>query len=304
LGLGTNVAVVVADISGSTSLYESVGNAEALTQIDGCLELLRQIIWTYEGHFIHSKGDDVLCVFNDPQNALDAVISMLDKTGGSALQLHAGIDFGQVILSRGDVFGDCVNVTSRLADLANSGEVLCSQQLFEVLDEAGRSKLRFFESLQFKGKADESRVYAYSGATLGQQTQIFLTDLPKVEDIPEETVAEQNFGVELCIGGRMVHSFQTGIIKLGRAEDCDLVVPKAWVSRYHAALEIRQNHLYLRDTSSNGTYICIKGQIPILARREVVLLPNLCELSLTKEPNDGEAVLIHCAVHLPRYSTV
>ncbi len=77
-----------------------------------------------------------------------------------------------------------------------------------------------------------------------------------------------------------------------------MIVPKPWVSRKHAVVEIRRNNAYVRDTSSNGTFICFDGQDPVLARREAVLLPHKCALSLTRNTDENVAEFIHCELIL------
>ena len=58
-----NAAVLLADVVGSTALYRSRGNAAALQEISMLLDRLNAIIAAAGGQFIHSRGDDVLCMF-------------------------------------------------------------------------------------------------------------------------------------------------------------------------------------------------------------------------------------------------
>ncbi|MCP5075331.1 MAG: adenylate/guanylate cyclase domain-containing protein [Rhodobacteraceae bacterium] len=300
LETATEVAVMVADISGSTALYESVGNAKALEQINACLTLLHDITRARGGQFVHSKGDDVVCVFEQSQNALDAVIEMFAKTRDSRLLVHAGIDFGPVIRTRGDVFGDCVNVTSRLAGLANSGEVLCSQNFRDQLDAAGKATLRFFDTWRFKGKSEGAHIYAFSDAGPGVETQISFVGSAEVTKRPGRRKGNtQRIEAVLSAGGRTFQCTSDQAVTIGRSPDCDLVVAQPWVSRFHAIVEIHHHHVYLRDISANGTYVCFENQRPVLARREAVLLPFFCKLSLTKHPDDPEAEHIECVVNSP-----
>ncbi|MCP5089184.1 MAG: adenylate/guanylate cyclase domain-containing protein [Rhodobacteraceae bacterium] len=296
----TEVAVMVADISGSTALYDSVGNAAALSQINACLALLHQITEAHGGQFVHSKGDDVVCVFEHPQKALDAVVEILAKTRNSRLTVHAGIDFGPVIRTSDDVFGDCVNVTSRLAGLANSGEVLCSQGFRDQLDAPGKAMLRFFDTWRFKGKSEGAHIYAFSDLGPGVETQISFVGSEEVTQQPGPRRGNlHRIEAELTADGQVFRCTPDQAITVGRSPDCDLVVPKPWVSRFHAVVEIHHHHVYLRDTSSNGTYVCFEGQRPVLARREAVLLPFFCQLSLTKHPDAEEADPIECKVNSP-----
>ncbi len=295
--LGTDTAVLVADISGSTALYESIGNAAAFNQIAACLDKLRQITESHGGRFVHSKGDDILCTFADPQPAFQAAAEMLTMAEDSALSVHCGMDFGPVLHARGDIFGDCVNTTARLAGYANPGEALCSQAFFQHLAEPQQAAMRFLEKWRFKGKAEGARVYSFAGLGMENATH-YTSPAQTAVGVAQPHASGGGVMLELSYQGAVFTCSDTAGMTLGRSETCDLVVPRLWVSRMHATLEIRANKAYLRDTSTNGTYVCFPGQNPLLARREVVLLPDRCQLSLTKEPSDPEAELISCRVHL------
>ena len=64
------VAILMADISGSSALYEDVGDTNALRLVGICLDNLRAIVEREGGTFIRSKGDDVLAIFADASAAL------------------------------------------------------------------------------------------------------------------------------------------------------------------------------------------------------------------------------------------
>jgi len=170
------VAVMLADVSGSTALYESVGNVEALDRVSACLDLLRDVIERNGGQFISSKGDDILCIFESPQATLDVGMQMFEETQDNGLSLHAGVDFGKILQARNDVFGDSVNMAARLASVANSGEVLCSQDLYDQLTGEYRAMLRFFGPRHFKGKTALSNIYLFSEAVPGKATEIIFND--------------------------------------------------------------------------------------------------------------------------------
>lgn len=91
------VANVYADISGSTALCEKVGNTQARAQIAACLDLLRSVIAEHGGKFIHSRGDDVLCTFENPANAFSTVKDMLAQTATGNLSVHIGVDYGPAL---------------------------------------------------------------------------------------------------------------------------------------------------------------------------------------------------------------
>ncbi len=293
---GSEFAVLLVDISGSTALYERIGTPQAIEQVSLCLETLRQVIDSHGGEFIHSKGDDILCIFETADSALDAAIEMLDRVRKGPLSVHSGIDYGPLVRARGDVFGDSVNLAARLMALANSGEFLCSEAFYRQLGTAEQAKLQFLDKRRFKGKAETTDIYSYADAEPGQETQLITVQSLKSQNKTSEAATTDAVYVELVYNGRVSLCTANKDLAIGRSADCDVIVSKPWVSRNHAALEIRQDHVYLKDVSSSGTYICFDGQAPILVRRETVLLPNSCGISLAKRPDDTEAEILECKI--------
>lgn len=284
------VAIVYADISGSTALYENVGNTQARTQIAACLDLLRSVISEHGGEFIHSRGDDVLCTFENPQNAFSTVQDMLSKTSDGDLSVHIGVDFGPAIRTRDDIFGDPVNVAARLADLANPKEALCSQALYQCLNEGDQSLVRFFDNRQLRGKSQSERVYRFA-----EFNQIMTTQVAHAKT-DHGGIGSGRPSAYLSFLDQTVVCTRGVPISVGRGEKCDLTIPRQWVSRRHIVIEMHKDHAYLRDVSSNGTYVCLVGQPPILLRREAMALPAICTLSPTKNPKENDAVTITCHV--------
>ncbi|GGA14006.1 adenylate/guanylate cyclase domain-containing protein [Neptunicoccus cionae] len=291
------VAVICADISGSTALYDKVGNRKARAQIDGCLTILQDVISEHGGEFIHSRGDDVLCIFEDPNNALDTMQAMLARTRDGALSVHIGLDFGPAIRTRNDIFGDCVNVAARLSGLANPKEALCSRTLFKEISPEGRAELHYFDSRKLRGKARAENIYRYADVTVASSTQVSFGAAPNTDLPHAPRDGTEQLSALIAYDGSVAECTQEREVTVGRAETCDLVLPRQWVSRRHIIIEMRKDHAYLRDVSSNGTYVCLPGQDPILLRRETMALPGKCILSPTKHPESEDALSVTCQLH-------
>jgi adenylate cyclase len=291
------VAIVFADISGSTSLYERVGNTLAHEQISKCLELLRNTVAEHNGVFVHSRGDDVVCTFADPEDAFKTVRDMLARTDGGELLVHIGLDHGPVIRIRDDIFGDCVNAAARLSGLANANEALCSENMRAKLGGNAQTELQFFDTRHLKGKQSAANIYRYAKPNLDAGTQISFGVTVSIPAVMINLVEEPH--ALLTYDGRSLKCTASRTIIIGRVVPCDLIVAHNWVSRRHAVVEMRGDHAYLRDISSNGIYVCVADQAPVLLRRETMLLPANCSLSPTNHPNSPEAVFIECQVITP-----
>jgi hypothetical protein len=100
----------------------SAGDDVALGQIADCREHMCALVRSNGGEFISSKGDDVLSIFRDTAGAFRAASQMRIQSG-LPISFHAGLHYGP-IRAGNDIYGDTVNLTARLAGIANPGEVL------------------------------------------------------------------------------------------------------------------------------------------------------------------------------------
>jgi adenylate cyclase len=289
------VALLLADITGSTPLYEEVGDAAALDQIAACLDRLRSIVAEEGGTFIRSKGDDVLCCFADPSAALRAARQMVSKPPTGPLAVHAGAHFGPIIHAHGDAFGDAVNLTARLAAMAKPGEALLSKKLVDQLPKRESRFLRLLDSITFKGKNAQVDVYSLLEDDEAPRTEITASRGPG-HTRTRQRQAAADVSVTLHYAGRSEHCGERASLSIGRSPDCDVVVGRAWVSRTHAAVSVRRGKVQLEDRSSSGTYVSVGDGYEFLLRRETVLLTGSGVISPALRPTDARAEVIRYEV--------
>ena len=285
-------AVLLADVVGSTSLYESIGDAAALSQITDCLDTIRAIIRANGGEFIHSKGDDILCIFVDPGAAL-AVASQILSSPRGAISIRTGLHFGQIIRARHDIFGDVVNLTARLAAIANPGEVLASQSLVDVLSPRDKQRLALLDKMTFKGKSEPCNIFILLDEDRTFNTEISFRNAGKsqAQDAPTRTVS-----VTLRYNDQTKSCGNNENLTIGRSDDCDLVVQRQWVSRHHATITIANGRVRLAERSSSGTFISTHSGHEVLVRREDVLLLGSGVISPGVQRTNSDAQLIHYEV--------
>jgi class 3 adenylate cyclase len=159
------MAVMFADICGSTALYDQLGNEAALNMISRTVNLMKQEIARHKGTLIKTIGDEVMCTFPNAALAADAARAMhfaIDtrKPGGEqAIALRIGIHFGEVILKANDVFGDTVNVAARIASITRARQTMTSQELIDVLPQKFEDKIVPVTRASFRGKQDAMAVF-------------------------------------------------------------------------------------------------------------------------------------------------
>src|SRR4051812_45189626 len=126
-------AVLFADVTGSTRLYESQGDTVGHRTIRGCIDLMRRATEALGGRVVKTIGDEVLAVFGGAGAAARAAMDMhmgveqLPEVAGNKLTLRIGFHGGPVLQKENDIFGDTVNLAARLAGHAQAGQVILSR---------------------------------------------------------------------------------------------------------------------------------------------------------------------------------
>ncbi|MGX9148393.1 adenylate/guanylate cyclase domain-containing protein, partial [Mesorhizobium sp. 128a] len=253
---------------GSTPLYERIGDDAALQQVSDCLDAMRETVARHGGDFIHSKGDDVLSLFESPEAALRAVCQISRQLTKGPLSARIGLHFGTVIRTRGEVFGDVVNVTARLSTTANPGEVLISQSFCEALSAKSRKGLRLLDKMALKGKQELFDVYTLwsDDGALSTQTIIRGTTTDR------RSVPQRQISLVIRYEDQLRSCRNNESVTIGRSAECNIVVERPWVSRHHATFTISNGRPRLVERSSSGTFVSMGPGHEIFVRREDILL--------------------------------
>lgn len=285
-------AILLVDISGSTKIFEGEGDAAAVEQIVGFLDELRVIARREGGAIIHSKGDDVLCAFPDPTAALSAARKMLVCRPTGPLEIHAGLHFGHVVQAYGELYGDSINLTARLMQMANPGEVLLSGSFMEHVPEADARSIRVLDNVTFKGKSAPTEIYSLLANDTSPRTEVAQGHGTGHTRTRHQQSA-QDVAIAIHYGGSDYSCTMAASLSIGRLSDCDIVIQRPWVSRRHATVTLRRGKVELCDQSTSGTFVALSDGYEFFIRRETVLLTGTGRISPSRRSSDPEAQLIH-----------
>jgi adenylate cyclase len=263
---------VFVDVCDSTTIYQSIGDTQALALIAGLLGRLQKTVQDTGGSVVKSLGDGLVCQFAEAGPAFRAACEMqaaaasLEREDAPRkLAIKVGVTWGPVVTEAGDVFGDTVNVCARLVGLASEGQVLTTQDTVDALDANVRHRCRFLFPATVKGRVGEVDVYDV----------LWRVDPDVTEAFGQEVfaAARRDWILKLSYGGDTVVVEPRGSVKVGRDKGNDLVVNSVKASRVHARIYERGGNFVLADQSSNGTYVAIDGNTRELTlRREETVL--------------------------------
>lgn len=145
------------DMVGSTALAQA--NEEgALKLRDEQAELVRPLFKAHQGREIKSMGDGFLAEFDSALRAVQCAIDIQQhlhernsQPGVAAIQLRIGVHLGDVEQRENDIFGDAVNIASRIEPLAPPGGVCVSAQVFDQVRNKIPNRLEKFPATALKG---------------------------------------------------------------------------------------------------------------------------------------------------------
>ena len=263
------MAVLFADIAGSTKLYDTLGDVQAKAMIDECIGILRAIVERYDGRVVKTIGDEVMCVLPDADRGCLAATDMqlaihgLPAVSGVKRAIRAGVHAGPVIEENGDVFGDTVNLAARMAGVAKANQIITTREMVHMLSPLLRKSSRPIAALAVKGKGDDVNVCEIIWQSDEELTTLGKSVMPAVS----LAVLRLQYGTV-----EMLLEKANASIVLGRDATCNIAVSDRMASRQHARIERRRDKFYLVDQSTNGTYVAFNGEAEIALRREEVML--------------------------------
>ena len=261
--------VLFADVSGSTKLYDTIGDAAAHDAIELCLKLFSALTEQHGGRVIKTIGDEVMAVFPEASKAGAAArdiqlgINEMAPVGKVRLGVRIGMHQGPVVEKAGDLFGDTANLAARLTEMASRGQIITSLDTVNLLTPLQKMDCRQLYSIPVKGKEREVPICELMWTDTDDATQV----------VAQRASTDAGNALRLVYRSRVVTlGDDKKSVVLGRDNTADLVIPDRMASRAHCEIEKRQDKFVLADRSANGTYLSIDGDREIVLRREEAML--------------------------------
>jgi class 3 adenylate cyclase len=284
--------VLFADLRGSTSLYERLGNAEATSVVTHTVNALARSVSQCGGEVVKTLGDGLMAVFAAPQAGVRAAAGMHDElerlvsrgsehgasAGLRALRLQVALARGEVVEMGGDCFGDAVNVAARLLDHAGDNETLVTAEVLAGLPASQQQNFRNLDRMHLRGRAEPVAVHLFTGRRVDAAATQFGEVSPATE--PE--------GIRLTwLDLNRVYAGPHLPVVLGRSPQATYCIDDSRVSRSHARIDWHGGTFQLTDLSYNGTYVRFASEDEVVSlRRASCTLHGSGAIGLGGSPND------------------
>ena len=153
-------AIMFSDIVGYTKLMER-DEAAAIDTLTRNSRVHREAIARHGGRLLKELGDGVLASFDSVSNAVACAREIQAKVAAdNGYQIRIGIHLGEVIHSGRDVFGDGVNIASRIEGVAEPGTIVVSDAVFNTVKNQTDIVVTDLGERELKHIAEPVRLYA------------------------------------------------------------------------------------------------------------------------------------------------
>ena len=288
------VAILFADVVGSTQLYDKFGDTKASATVARCLEVMKDATHKFDGTVIKTIGDEVMSTFPSVDNAMSAAAQMqalisTDKDDGEdsiPVSIRIGCHFGPVVEEQNDIFGAAVHTANRMTSQAKAKQIVMSGTTVEQMGAEWAAQTRQIDVATVRGRAGE----------------VALFELLWQPDEATSMVPTLGWESRTQTAARLVVSFRDTTIEvtdlkkhinMGRADDNDLVVKGNLISRIHARIEKRRGRFMLIDQSTNGTFLQSDTGEETFVRRDSTELVGEGIIGLGRVAKPGTPLAIH-----------
>jgi class 3 adenylate cyclase len=288
------LAILFADVVGSTHLFEVLGDQRARAMVAICIDVMRSATEQHNGTVIKTIGDEVMATFPSADDALNAAGQMQKqinahaelKNAGQPVAIRIGCHFGPVVLEARDVFGASVHTANRMTSQAKAGQIITTAATVERLSPEWRASVRQIDVAHIRGQGAEVALYEVLW-----QTEDVTSMLPAIALTPRDR--RRTLRLRLTVADRNVIIDQEHPhVVIGRAEESDIIVRGNLISRLHARIEFNRNRFTLTDQSTNGTFVQITGQEEAFVRRDSIPIKGEGMIGLGRVPDTDSPLTI------------
>jgi serine/threonine protein kinase/class 3 adenylate cyclase len=161
------LTVLFTDVVGSTSFFERNGDTAGLVMIHRHDEMAARAIQQFEGTVVKTIGDSAMAEFPDPGSAVRAAVEIerqflklnLTLPEDQRVEVRIGIHTGVGFRKGNDLFGDVVNVASRMVKRTAPAQILISRAMHEAIANETDLHCRWLSKLTIDGRTEKEDIF-------------------------------------------------------------------------------------------------------------------------------------------------
>ncbi|MFZ9386636.1 MAG: adenylate/guanylate cyclase domain-containing protein [Chitinophagaceae bacterium] len=152
-------AILFADIVGYTAMMQE-NEEQAVEKVNRFREVVELVAEELNGKIIQYYGDGSLLLFNSSTDAAEfAKLLQEDLFNEPMVPVRIGIHMGDVLVHAGNIFGDVVNIASRIQSLAPPGGIYISEVVYRNIVNKNELESVFVRTEQLKNVKEPVRIY-------------------------------------------------------------------------------------------------------------------------------------------------
>ncbi|HEX2492190.1 MAG TPA: adenylate/guanylate cyclase domain-containing protein [Steroidobacter sp.] len=300
MGKDIELAILFADVVGSTRIYEVMGDLRARDMVLTCVEIMRTATELNHGTVIKTIGDEIMATFPTANDAINAANRMQHdicvhaelNVEGQPIAIRIGGHFGPVVLENKDIFGAAVHTANRMTSQAKGGQIMITSAMVERLAPEWRSAVRQIDVATLKGKTSEDELYEV--LWLKEDATSMLPTLALHAAFARDKQRPMRLRLRYQ-GGEIVLDESRAQVVIGRAEENDVVIKGNLISRLHARIELSRNKIMLIDQSTNGTYVATAEGEEAFVRRDSMQLKGEGLIGFGRVPDAASPLVVKYA---------
>lgn len=160
------VAILFADIAGYTGLMQQ-DEGDAKEKLERFRQVLNEQVSLGRGDIVHFYGDGCLAIFDNPVEACRTATAIQQQFAKNpAVPVRIGLHSGTVNVEKEHVYGDAVNLTSRIESLGIPGSILVSKRMRDEIRNQSDFLLVSLGQFSFKNVDEPMQVFALANEGL------------------------------------------------------------------------------------------------------------------------------------------
>lgn len=295
-----NMAILYADVSGSTHIYEQHGDIVARENIEICISILTEVAARYEGRVVKTIGDEAMCAFSNPIKAAIAAkemheaLRLASEQGRFSIgELHVkiGWHYGVVMYRGAEIIGEAPVAAQQIIGLAKADEILTSKQSIDAITDELKEDARLIDTIEAEAWSGQLEVYGIPWEDEEDVTRFSPTISP-VDNVVHKILLLDYMGKQIQLDSEHMHCH------IGCAPGNDLCVRGKFTSKNHAEIIYKHDVFHLVDNSTNGTAVYFANGQSLRIHREEIMLNEHGAICFGGTPqNDPDSkVLFHCEI--------